>query len=121
MGSVIEIALDCGFTGEADRKVANMLSKEDTRRLAQLERQLRRDDPDFAARMGGGNFSVLPTGRPPLPLFILTAVITVTAIVLGAVGWWIATSIVGAWAVITLSGAVYRWRRQRAETAYRRS
>ncbi|MET0493670.1 MAG: DUF3040 domain-containing protein, partial [Actinoplanes sp.] len=24
-----------------------MLSKEDSRRLAQLERQLRRDDPDF--------------------------------------------------------------------------
>jgi hypothetical protein len=60
-----------------------MLSKEDTRRLAQLERQL------------------------------------ITAVVLGAVGWWIATSIVATWAVITLSAAVYRLRRQRAETAYR--
>jgi hypothetical protein len=121
MGTVIEIALDHCFTGEADRKVADMLSKEDTRRLAQLERQLRRDDPDFAARMGGGNFSVSPTGRPPLPLFILAAVITVTAVVLGVVGWWIATSIVATWAVITFSTAVYRLRRQRAERAYRHS
>ena len=98
-----------------------MLSKEDTRRLAQLERQLRRDDPDFCARMGGGNFSVSSTGRPPLPLFILAAVITVAAVVLGVVGWWIATSIVATWAVITLSAAVYRLRRQRADQAYRQS
>ncbi|GIF41094.1 DUF3040 domain-containing protein [Actinoplanes xinjiangensis] len=98
-----------------------MLSKEDTRRLAQLERQLRRDDPDFCARMGGGNFSVSSTSRPPLPLFILAAVITVAAVVLGVVGWWIAASIVSTWAVITFATAVYRWRRQRAETAYRHS
>jgi hypothetical protein len=98
-----------------------MLSKEDTRRLAQLERQLRRDDPDFAARMGGGNFSVSSTARPPLPLFIVAAVITVAAVVLGAVGWWIAASIVSAWAVITLSAAVYRVRRQRAERAHLKS
>jgi hypothetical protein len=98
-----------------------MLSKEDTRRLAQLERQLRRDDPDFCARMGGGNFSVSPTGRPPLPLFILAAVITVAAVVLGAVGWWIAASIVSAWAVITLSTAVYRLRRLRTESAFRQT
>ncbi|GIE78976.1 hypothetical protein Aph02nite_49260 [Actinoplanes philippinensis] len=98
-----------------------MLSKEDTRRLAQLERQLQRDDPDFCTRMGGGNFSVSSTGRPPLPLFILAAVITVAAVVLGVVGWWIATSIVATWAVITLSAAVYRLRRQRADTAYRQS
>lgn len=96
-----------------------MLSKEDTRRLAALERQLRRDDPDFCARMGGGNFSVSSTSRPPLPLFIVAAVITGTALVLSAVGWWIAASIVGAWAVITTSAAVYRVRRQRAETSYR--
>jgi Protein of unknown function (DUF3040) len=98
-----------------------MLSKEDTRRLAQLERQLRRDDPDFCARMGGGNFSVSLKSRPPLPLFILAAVITAAAAVLGAVGWWIAASIVGAWAVITLSGAVYRLRKHRAESAFRQN
>ena len=31
-----------------------MLSKEDSRRLAQLERQLWREDPDFCERMSGG-------------------------------------------------------------------
>ena len=96
-----------------------MLSKEDTRRLAQLERQLRRDDPDFCNRMGGGNFSVSSTARPALPLFVTAVVITVAAIILGAVGWWIAASIVTAWSVVTLSVAVYRLRRQRTGTAYR--
>ncbi|MEV0896496.1 DUF3040 domain-containing protein [Actinoplanes sp. NPDC049802] len=98
-----------------------MLSKEDSRRLAQLERQLRREDPDFCARMGGGNFSVSPTGRPPFPLFLLATLIAVAAVVLVAVGWWIAASIVTAWAVITASAAVHRLRKQRAEAAYRRS
>ncbi|GAA4596938.1 hypothetical protein BJY16_002186 [Actinoplanes octamycinicus] len=84
-----------------------MLSKEDSRRLAQLERQLRRDDPDFCARMGGGNFSV-PTPRPPLALFIVAAVIAVAAIVLGAVGWWIAALIVAVWGVVTAIAASYR-------------
>ncbi|MFC4065732.1 DUF3040 domain-containing protein [Actinoplanes subglobosus] len=98
-----------------------MLSKEDTRRLAQLERQLQRDDPEFCARMGGGNFSVSSTSRSPLPLFILAAVITVAAVVLGVVGWWIAASIVSTWAVITLSAAAYRWRRRRSDTAYRQA
>ncbi|SDT71753.1 hypothetical protein SAMN04489716_6244 [Actinoplanes derwentensis] len=71
--------------------------------------------------MGGGNFSVSTTGRPPLPLFIVATVITVAAVVLGAVGWWISTSIVGAWAVITFSAAVHRLRRQRTETAFRQA
>ena len=89
-----------------------MLSKEDSRRLAQLERQLRRDDPDFCARMGGGNFSV-PTPRPPLALFFLAAAIAVAAIVLGAVGWWIAAVIVAAWSVVTAVAAGYRVRKSR--------
>jgi hypothetical protein len=95
------------LTGAADRKVAKMLSKEDSRRLAQLERQLRRDDPDFCARMGGGNFSV-PTPRPPLALFIVAAVIAVAAIILGALGWWIAAVIVALWGAATAATATYR-------------
>lgn len=98
-----------------------MLSKEDTRRLAQLERQLQRDDPDFCTRMGGGNFSVSPTGRPALPLVIIAAVITVAAVVLGMAGWWVAASVVATWAVVTCAAAVVRWRRQRADLAYRRT
>ncbi|GLW33431.1 DUF3040 domain-containing protein [Actinoplanes regularis] len=84
-----------------------MLSKEDSRRLAQLERQLRRDDPDFCARMGGGNFSVR-TPRPPLALFFLAAAIAAVAIVLGAAGWWIAAVIVAVWGVGTAIAAGYR-------------
>ncbi|GIF12182.1 DUF3040 domain-containing protein [Actinoplanes teichomyceticus] len=84
-----------------------MLNKEDNRRLAQLERQLRRDDPDFCARMGGGNFSV-PTPRPPLALFVVAAVIAVAAVVLGAVGWWIAAALVAAWSLVTAVAAGYR-------------
>ncbi|BCY05441.1 DUF3040 domain-containing protein [Actinoplanes sp. L3-i22] len=89
-----------------------MLSKEDSRRLAQLERQLRRDDPDFCARMGGGNFSV-PAPRPPLALFFVAAAIAVAAIVLGAVGWWIAAVTVAAWSLVTAAGAFYRLRKFR--------
>lgn len=98
-----------------------MLSKEDTRRLAQLERQLQRDDPDFCARMGGGNFSISPTGRPALPLVILTVVITAAAVVFGVVGWWMAASVTAAWAAVTLAAAIFRWRRQRAGRAYRQT
>ena len=90
-----------------------MLSKEDSRRLAQLERQLRRDDPDFCARMGGGNFSV-PTPRPPLALFVVAAVIAVAAIVLGAAGWWIAAVLVASWGVVTAIVAGYRFRKFRS-------
>jgi GGDEF domain-containing protein len=89
-----------------------MLSKEDSRRLAQLERQLRRDDPDFCARMGGGNFSV-PAPRPPLALFFVAAAIAVAAIVLGAVGWWIAAVTVAAWSLVTAAAAFYRRRKFR--------
>ncbi|GAA2698897.1 MULTISPECIES: DUF3040 domain-containing protein [Actinoplanes] len=90
-----------------------MLSKEDTRRLSQLERQLRRDDPDFCARMGGGNFSV-PAPRPPIALFIAAAVIAVAAIVLGAVGWWIASIIVAVWGAVTAAAAGYRFQKFRS-------
>ncbi|AEV81586.1 hypothetical protein ACWT_0572 [Actinoplanes sp. SE50] len=92
-----------------------MLSKEDSRRLAQLERQLRRDDPDFCARMGGGNFSV-PTPRPPLTLFFVAAAIAVAAIVLGILGWWIAATLVATWGLATAAAATYRLRRFRTRT-----
>ncbi len=90
----------------------HMLSKEDNRRLAQLERQLQRDDPDFCARMGGGNFSVsTATARPALPLFVLAALIILVAAALGTVGWWIASGVTATWAAVTLAAATYRsWR-----------
>ncbi|MBG0567839.1 DUF3040 domain-containing protein [Actinoplanes aureus] len=90
-----------------------MLSKEDSRRLAQLERQLQRDDPDFCARMGGGNFSVSTPGRPPLPLFIAAAVIAVAAVAVGLAGWWIAATGFAVWATVTASAAAFRVRQAR--------
>lgn len=66
-----------------------MLSREDSRRLAQLERQLQRDDPEFCARMTAGHAD-LPPRRPPISL-ILTAVVAWTAaVILAVVGWWLA-------------------------------
>ncbi|WP_229075893.1 DUF3040 domain-containing protein [Actinoplanes sp. DH11] len=90
-----------------------MLSKEDNRRLAQLERQLQREDPDFCARMGGGNFSVSSAGRPALPLFVVAAVMAAVSLVLGLAGWWIAASAVAGWAVVTAIAAAFRIRRAR--------
>ncbi|BAL85729.1 hypothetical protein AMIS_5090 [Actinoplanes missouriensis 431] len=90
-----------------------MLSKEDNRRLAQLERQLQRDDPEFCARMGGGNFSVSATGRPPLPLFVLAAVLAVASLVCVLVGWLIAGLLVAAWSIVTAIAAGFRWRNTR--------
>ncbi|MFL6115753.1 MAG: DUF3040 domain-containing protein, partial [Catenulispora sp.] len=57
-----------------------MLSKEDNRRLAQMERQLRRDDPEFCARMQAGRPE---RKRVPLLLVLAAAVIWATALVLG--------------------------------------
>ena len=89
-----------------------MLSKEDNRRLSQLERQLQRDDPDFCARMGGGNFSVSSTNRRPLPLLILAAVITGSAVALGLAGWWIAASLAAVWAGVTATAGLFRLRKR---------
>ena len=91
-----------------------MLSKEDNRRLAQLERQLQREDPDFCARMGGGNFSVSPTGRPALPLFLIAAVMSLTAITLASFAWWIPATLVASWAVVTAVAALVRLRKARS-------
>ncbi|WP_045747106.1 DUF3040 domain-containing protein [Actinoplanes rectilineatus] len=87
-----------------------MLSKEDSRRLAQMERQLQRDDPDFCTRMGGGNFSITAPTRPALPLFAVAAMITLAAAGLALVGWWIAAAITAAWSLVTLLAAAFRLR-----------
>ena len=84
-----------------------MLSKEDSRRLAQLERHLRRDDPEFCARMAGG----APQGRRfPLPVVLAAAVIWAIALVLAVAGWWIPAAIAALWATVIVSALAYRWR-----------
>ncbi len=84
-----------------------MLSKEDSRRLAQLERQLRRDDPDFCARMSGGEPH---RRRVPLSLVLTAAVIWVAALILAVSGWWIAAGVAALWATVIVCAVAYRCR-----------
>ena len=87
-----------------------MLSKEDSRRLAQLERRLQRDDPEFCARMGGGNYSVPTRRRRPVALIFTAVMVTVAAVVCGLLGWWVAATVTGLWAAATVAGVVHRIR-----------
>lgn len=63
-----------------------MLSQEDSRRLAQLERQLRRDDPDFCARMTAGKPA---RRRSVLTLVFVAVAVWTAALIFGVLGWWI--------------------------------
>lgn len=86
------------------------MSKEDSRRLAQLERQLRRDDPEFCARMSGG---VPERRRLPVSLVLAATVVWVTALVLAVAGWWIAAAIAALWATVMICVVAYRCRPSR--------
>lgn len=97
-----------------------MLSKEDSRRLAQLERQLRREDPEFCARMGGGNYSVPTRRRPPASLIVITVVVAVAALVSGLLGWWIAATVLAVWATGASVALAVRVCRLRTEFSPRR-
>jgi hypothetical protein len=84
-----------------------MLSKEDNRRLAQLERQLLRDDPEFCARMQPDR----PLRkRVPISLVLTASVVWAVALVLGVLGWWLAAAIAGAWAVVIVLALAIRCR-----------
>ncbi len=84
-----------------------MLSKEDSRRLAQLERQVRRDDPDFCARMRGD----LPAGRRmPLSLVLTAAVIWTASLILAVFGWWGAAAVAAVWGTVIVVALAYRCR-----------
>lgn len=68
-----------------------MLSREDSRRLAQMERQLWHEDPEFCIRMEAGQPDPAPRKRPPLSLILTAVVIWIAALILGVVGWWAAS------------------------------
>ena len=74
-----------------------MLSREDNQRLAELERQLRREDPEFCARMTDGLARPAPRRGlrrgPVLSLLFTALVIWAAAITLAVLGWWIAAVI----------------------------
>jgi len=84
-----------------------MLNKEDNRRLAQLERQLRRDDPDFCARMAGGHTT---RRRIPLSLVFAASVVWGVALILAVIGWWAAAIVSGIWALVIMVAIGYRLR-----------
>ncbi len=90
-----------------------MLSKEDSRRLAQLERQLRRDDPEFCARMAGGSDESAARKRPSFALIFSAVAIWIAALILGVVGWWIAAALAALWATIVATALGYRIRHHR--------
>jgi hypothetical protein len=90
-----------------------MLSSEDSRRLAQLERQVRRDDPDFYDRMTGDERR---HGRRPLLLIVLAAVIWPTAILLGIFSLWIPAAIAAFCATVLVAVVTYRLLRRRPHT-----
>jgi fatty acid desaturase len=82
-----------------------MLSKEDSRRLAQLERQLRRDDPDFCARMQGD----LPARRHvPISLVLAACVVWAAALTLAILDWWGAAAIAAVWGMVIVAALAYR-------------
>ena len=84
-----------------------MLSQEDSRRLAQLERQLRREDPDFCARMRGD----LPARRRmPISLMLTAVVIWVAAAILAIFGWWGAAAVAAVWGTVIVAALGYRCR-----------
>lgn len=92
-----------------------MLSREDSRRLAQMERQLWHEDPEFCIRMEAGQPDAAPPKRPPLSLILTAAVIWITALILGVVGWWAASIAAALCATAVVSVLAYRLARLRRD------
>ncbi|MEU7905951.1 DUF3040 domain-containing protein [Actinoplanes sp. NPDC049118] len=89
-----------------------MLSKEDNRRLAQLERQLRREDPDFCARMRGQ----LPARRRvPISLVLAACMVWAAVLALAVLGWWGAAAVAAVWGAVLLAALTYRCRPARPD------
>lgn len=90
-----------------------MLSREDSRRLAQLERQLLRDDPEFCARMAGGQPQAPPSRHAPLTLILATTILWPAAILFGVLTWWIPAVLTALTATAAAAALTYRLLRSR--------
>jgi hypothetical protein len=90
-----------------------MLSREDSRRLAQLERQVRRDDPEFYERMTG---TETRRRRRPLLLVVVASIFWPAAIVLGIFGLWIPAAVAVLCATVLVAAVTYRLLRRRPHT-----
>jgi fatty acid desaturase len=86
-----------------------MLSREDSRRLAELERQLRREDPEFCARIEGAQ-PLVPSRRKrfPITLIVTAAVLWTAAITLGALAWWSPAAITAACGITVTTAVILR-------------
>jgi Flp pilus assembly protein TadB len=98
-----------------------MLSREDNQRLAELERQLKREDPEFCARMTDGvarpSSRQGPRRRLVLSLLLTAIVIWAAAITLAVLGWWIAAVIAAGLATTVASVLTFHLIRRRADSA----
>jgi hypothetical protein len=99
-----------------------MLSREDNQRLAELERQLRREDPEFCARMTDGMARPASRRRPRrgwvlLSLLLTAIVIWAAAITMAVLGWWIAAVIAAVLATAVSSVLTFQLIRRRADSA----
>jgi 4-amino-4-deoxy-L-arabinose transferase-like glycosyltransferase len=94
-----------------------MLSREDSRRLAQLERQLLQEDPEFCARMASGQPEMLRRKRPPLSLILTAVVAWISAIVLGVFGWWVAAAVAALCATAVVAALVHHLVRRHPDPA----
>jgi fatty acid desaturase len=93
-----------------------MLSSEDSRRLAQLDRQLLRDDPDFCARMEGADFNARSRRRVWIPLTIIATLLWSGAVVLAVFDFWTTAVITAVGAAVTTAIVVYRLVRRRSRS-----
>jgi Flp pilus assembly protein TadB len=91
-----------------------MLSSEDSRRLAQLERQLLRDDPEFCARMSGTHPRSGARRRRSTPLAIIAILLWIAAIVLAILNFWLPAVITAVVAGLTAAVLGYRLARRRS-------
>jgi len=91
-----------------------MLSREDSRRLAELERSLWNDDPEFCLRMSDGAPTLRRrrTSRAPYSLIFTAVVIWLAAIVLGILGWWPAAMVTAICATVVVAAVTYRMLRR---------
>ncbi len=86
-----------------DPRVLEFCSSE---KLVEQVRRMRREDPDFAARMAG---RALPS-RPPAAAALAAGLIWAVAVALVAAGWWTAAIVVAAWAGVISGALMYRCR-----------
>lgn len=84
-----------------------MLSQDDRRQLAAMQRRLKAEDPEFVARMSGRR-----PRRVPIAMMALCSLVWLAVLGSAIAGWWPATSILAAMAVASTGALGYSARRR---------